>query len=494
MLWEPAVGATTSQTPQEPQVPQQSRVVTKANIQGKWLLFPFVCCAGTNNFAVSTASSYDADEQELVLPSIEDVFPGLYIKSEPDGGIDVVESSSTIDNSASCSSKQRSPSYDSESTLPQSSPCPPNLDRSFSFVALDSGITGEHLEVGNTAPTPPIRRTLDFGGMVTQRKTVKIVPHVLAHGDFPSLKALRKIERDPPHQWHEDERELLTILYRWYEDADVTTIPKVFNAVTGLDLRLHVVRYQFESHLILYGGCAYPEFDRVMKVPFHDPKHKYDEIHAIIEETASEFGIDISRRTHEVKFTSGLAKTAKSPKTRKHYKSLVRRAIERQRERKRAPVISMPAPENLPLQDLPLGGLALAEQEGEESWSDIDDDGHVSPVTPTQSTPRAPPGTNCIAFRVWDANSRTTFDDERGFVSQAFTIWRGDFPPPFSPDGQGQQALMLLTNLHLSMSGGASAFVSVSTSLLQALVKSSTMEDPRIAVSKSKFCTTSRNI
>jgi hypothetical protein len=422
-----------------------------------------------------------------VLPSIEDVFPGLYIKNEPDGGIGVFGSSSTIDNSASCSS-----SYDSESTLPRSSPCPPDLNKSFSIAGLDSAITGENFEACNTAPTPPIRRTLNFG-MVTQRKTFKIVPQVLAHGDFPSLKALRKLERDPPHQWHEDERELLTILYRWYEDADVTTIPKVFNAVTGLDLRLHVVRYQFESHLILYGGCAYPEFDRVMKVPFHDPKHKYDEIHAIIEETAFEFGIDISRRTHEVQYRSGLAKTAKSPKTRRHYKSLVRRAIQRERERKRAPVISMPAPENLPLRDLPLGGLTLTEQEGEENWSDIDD-GHVSPVTPTQSTPRAPPGTNCIAFRVWDANSRTTFDNERGFVSQAFTIWRGDFPPPFSPEGQGQQALMLLTNLHLSMSGGASAFVSVSTSLLQALVKSSTMEDPRIAVSKSKTCTTYRNI
>jgi hypothetical protein len=74
------------------------------------------------------------------------------------------------------------------------------------------------------------------------------------------------------------------------------------------------------------------------------------------------------------------------------------------------------------------------------------------------------------------------FDEETGFVSQAFSIWKGEYPPPFSPDGQGRQALMILTNLHLSMSGGASAFVSVSTSLLQALVKASTMEDPRIAV------------
>ena len=41
---------------------------------------------------------------------------------------------------------------------------------------------------------------------------------------------------------------------------------------------------------------------------------------------------------------------------------------------------------------------------------------------------------------------------------------------------------MILTNLHLSLSGGASTFVSVSTSLLQALVKASTMKNPRIAI------------
>ena len=69
------------------------------------------------------------------------------------------------------------------------------------------------------------------------------------------------------------------------------------------------------------------------------------------------------------------------------------------------------------------------------------------------------------------------------FVSEAFArFWNGEYPPPFSPEGQGLQALKILTNLHLSLSGGASTFVSVSTSLLQALVKASKMKDPRIAV------------
>ncbi len=376
-----------------------------------------------------------------MLPSIED-FIGSYIKTEPEEEDIDKASSSTLDH---CTPNTHS--------LPPSSPI-------FS---------------------KPVRRILDFT-MVANRDTIDGLAQTTESSNLKSLAALRKLERDPPHHWDEDERELLTILYRWYEDADVATIPKVFNAVTGLDLRLSVVRYQFESHLVLYGGRAYPEFDRVMRVPFHDPERKYNDIHAIIEETATEFGIDLSRRRVEVKRMSGLAKFAKSPTTRKYYKSLVRRAAKREKDK--ACALQIPASQELPLRVLPLGGTTLATDPGredDESWSDIDD-WHTSPVTPIERSPRVSPGTQPIAFRVWDANSRTKFDDETGFVSQAFSIWRGEFPPPFSLDGQGRQALMLLTNLHLSMSGGASTFVSLSTSLLQALVKASTMHEPRIAV------------
>ncbi|KAI4651304.1 uncharacterized protein J4E78_007995 [Alternaria triticimaculans] len=459
MLWEPAVAATPP-APHQSQMPQQLHEVTEVDIQA------------------SLTSSYDDTEQDSVLPSTEDVF-GSYIKSEPGKDIDAVVSS-TVGTSASNISKQRCSSYDSQATLPLSTPCPSDEERDLPVILCSPARTSHHFNVGNTVPTPQVRRTLDFG-MPAFRHTNDIVQQVSEPSDFTSLAALRRLERDPPHHWHEDERELLTILYRWYEDTDVATIPKVFNAITGLNLRLNVIRYQFESHLILYGGRAYPEFDRVMKVPFPDPDHKYDEIHTIIEETAYDSGIDLSRRTHEVRIESGLARTAKSPKTRKHYKSLVRRALKKEKERARA--LRTPAPEALPLQVLQLGGMTLAEQDNEETWSDVDGH-HTPPITPTQSRPRAPPGRNNVAFRVWDANSRTTFDDETGFVSEFFSTWRGDFLPPFSPDGQGQQAIMMLTNIHLSMSGGASAFVSVSTSLLQALVKASTMVEPRIAVKR----------
>ncbi|KAH6878194.1 hypothetical protein BKA58DRAFT_452211 [Alternaria rosae] len=465
MLWEPAVAATTPLAPQATHISKQSQVVTEADIQA------------------SLSSSRDdnvGNEADSVLPSIEDVLEP-YIKSEPGEGTNVV-GSSTVGTSALDTSKQRCASYDSETTLPLSTPCPSDEDRVFATILRSPTRTSHHFGADNTAPTPQLRRTLDFG-MPALRHTNDIVPQASKPSEFTSLATLRRLERDPPHQWHEDERELLTILYRWYEDTNVATIPQVFNAITGLNLRLNVIRYQFESHLILYGGRAYPEFDRAMKVPFHDPEHKYDEIHAIIKDTASESGIDLLQRTHEVSYTPGLARTAKSPQTRKYYKSLVRRALKREKEKARA--LRTLAPEDLPLQALQLGGMTLAEQDNEEIWSDVDGY-HTPPITPTQPTPRAPPGRNIIAFRVWDANSRTIFDDETGFVSQAFSIWRGGFPPPFSPDGQGQQALMLLTNLHLSMSGGASAFVSVSTSLLQALVKASTMFEPRIAVKPHK--------
>ncbi|KAI4911862.1 hypothetical protein J4E90_006679 [Alternaria incomplexa] len=460
MLWEPAVAATTPLAPQEPHNSKQLQAVTEADIQA------------------SLTSNYDDSEQDSVLPSIEGVFePSGYTKSEPGEDISAVVSS-TVGTSASDISMQRCSSYDSQATIPVSTPCPSDEERDLPAVLRSPARTSHHFNVGNTVPTPQVRRTLDFG-MPAFRHTNDIVQQVSEPSDFTSLAALRRLERDPPHHWDEKERELLTILYRWYEDTNVATIPKVFNAITDQNLRLNVIRYQFESHLILYGGRAYPEFNRVMKVPFPDPEHKYDEIHTIIEETAYDSGIDLSRRTNEVCYTSGLARTAKSPKTRKHYKSLVRRALKREKEKARA--LRRPAPEDLPLQALQLGGTTLAEQDNEETWSDVDGY-HTPPITPTQSAPRAPPGRNMIGFRVWDANSRTMFDDETGFVSQAFSIWRGEFPPPFSPDGQGQQALMLLTNLHLSMSGGASAFVSVSTSLLQALVKASTMFEPRIAV------------
>jgi hypothetical protein len=322
-----------------------------------------------------------------------------------------------------------------------------------------------------------------------------------------SLAALRRIERVPPHSWDEDERELLTILYRWYDSANPATLPQTFNAITGLELRPYIIRTQFENHILLYGGHAFPEYARVMSIPFHDPEGRYDNIRGIIEETAMQAGIDLSRREVEVSFHSGAARYAKSPKTRRLYRSLVRRAAEKGKERARGArrmdkFVSTPSTPPLSRRNRPLGRTALlvgSDDETEENWSDVEDLNPGAGI-PNGLRPLIEPIKRNIAFRVWDENSRTKFSEKAGFVSQAFSIWRGEYPPPFSSDGQGREALMLLTNLRrclekvyikntlimldLSLKGGASTFISLSTSLLQALVKASSMNDPKIAVSK----------
>jgi hypothetical protein len=55
-----------------------------------------------------------------------------------------------------------------------------------------------------------------------------------------------------------------------------------------------------------------------MAVPFADPKGRYNEIHAIIEDTANDLGLELLRRKEEVKFTSRLAQYAKFPATRRY--------------------------------------------------------------------------------------------------------------------------------------------------------------------------------
>ncbi|KAL6151255.1 hypothetical protein ACJBU6_10243 [Exserohilum turcicum] len=332
----------------------------------------------------------------------------------------------------------------------------------------------------------PVQHKLKFDVKEANGSTIPLTQDL---SNLESLAALRRIERDPSHLWDEDERELLTVLYRWYNNADPSTIPKVFNAVTGLSLRLSVVRYQFESHILLYGGRAFPEFARVMSVPFDDPEGRYDEIRGIIEDTAAEPGINLPRRETEVHFTSGTARYAKSPRTRRTYRALVRKATQQEKEKARiarmSQLVELPAcrqPASIPYR---LGRIDISmhpDQMDKETWSDVEDSPSSSPLAPITPGTRTPPAVRNIAFRVWDANSRTAFTEESGFVSQAFTIWRNEYPPPFSPDGQGRQALMIFTNLHLSLTGGASTFVSLSTSLLQVLVKASTMHDPRIAV------------
>ncbi|EUC47864.1 hypothetical protein COCMIDRAFT_34602 [Bipolaris oryzae ATCC 44560] len=314
--------------------------------------------------------------------------------------------------------------------------------------------------------------------------------------NLQSLAALRRIERAPPHMWDEDQRELLAILYRWYDNADQNTLPQVFNKVVGLDLRVSVIRHQFEGHVLLYGGRAFPEYARVMAIPFHDPEGRYNAICEIIEATAADSGIDLQRRDTEIAFNSGAARWAKSPRTRRLYRSLVRRAAQKEKEKGRisrsTQAVVLPSDQQeIPIPECLLGNIVLyTDDQDEGMWSDVE---NPSPSTALVEKLRSSiePIRRKIALRVWDKNSRTIFSKEDGFVSQAFSIWRGEYPPPFTPDGEGRAALKLLTNLHLCLKGGASTFVSLSTSLLQALVKASTMDDPWIAIERMVWASVS---
>ena len=416
-----------------------------------------------------------------MLPSIEGVFePPGYIKSEPGEDISAIVSS-TIGTSASDISKQRCSSYDSQATLPVSTPCPSDEERDLPVVLRSPARASYQFDAVDTAPTPSVRRTLDFG-MVTQRSRL---PSSSGLMEFTN-EELRQCERRPNHSWDEGEHKLLAILYRWYDDTDRSIIPRVFNAITGQDLDNNKLRNRYYTYIILFGREALPEFDEVLNVPFSDPENWFHEIHKIIRVRAAEIGVEMIWRECEEKHELGRARFAKSPKIRRYYKHLVRSARRRKEERSRA--ANTPPVEDLPLWGLQLGRTPMVEQDVEESWSDIDDDDHATPVTPTPRSPRAPPGTQHIGFRVWDANSRTKFDVENGFVSEkfaseAFSSWSEWLLAPFSPDDeQGLRSTLLLALPHLSKRGGASSYVSVSTSLLQALVMAANMQDPRIAV------------
>lgn len=356
----------------------------------------------------------------------------------------------------------------------QLTPCPTHLlSKNASQLLLVSDKKNCHSDRVSTANSPrQVRRRLDFKmkkpslrsilkphSSDSQRAQRSLVSRTKPPSDrstptprpnelsnLESLENLRNLERPQFHLWDEDERALLTILYRWYDSTDIWIIPQVFNTITGLKLQLRSIRSQFTSHILLYGGLAYPEFARVMAVPFYDSEGTYNDIHQIIEEAAAELGLVLPRREIEETFVSGMARYAKSPKTRRTYKSLVRRATEREREKARLArmnqCVQLTSPQPpLTIPKVLLGHTALVlrtEYETEEFWIDAED-----PSTPT--SPELIQRT--IAFRVWDSESRTDFSEDTGFTSQAFTIWRGEYPPPFSPEGQGQQALMVLTNL-----------------------------------------------
>ncbi|KAF1913627.1 hypothetical protein BDU57DRAFT_541030 [Ampelomyces quisqualis] len=283
-------------------------------------------------------------------------------------------------------------------------------------------------------------------------------------------------EYAPNHKWNYAKNEFLCSIWRWYE-REPLKFAACFNKFFDLRLATSKIKAHFENYLRLHGPKAFLVYRDVYSVPFDDPEGKYEALRGIIEDLAASLGISLCRLSAEVSSLSGKARTAKSPKTRRLYRALVRRASQEER----VAVAQVSLVQEQPSVPRPyLGGLALSTNEEFEA-SEILVESAESPC-PYESPISRRAGLPSLVFRVWDSNSATLFSEEHGFVSYTFTSWARPFPPPFAPKGLGKHVLTILTHTHLSKQGGPSAFVSTTTSLLQALTKASAMLQPHIAV------------
>jgi hypothetical protein len=83
-------------------------------------------------------------------------------------------------------------------------------------------------------------------------------------------------EKKRRNEWDQQQQELLCVLYRFYHCEDKFDLSRIWCAITGLDVKLSIVRGRFKDHIWLYGVNAYPEFERVFySTPLDDPLGKY---------------------------------------------------------------------------------------------------------------------------------------------------------------------------------------------------------------------------
>ncbi|OAL56880.1 hypothetical protein IQ07DRAFT_21612 [Pyrenochaeta sp. DS3sAY3a] len=330
----------------------------------------------------------------------------------------------------------------------------------------------------------PVIRRLDFStSRVTKKKPQKA----------------SALEYSPRRRWSAVEHQFLCVLNRWY-GHNAQDFASIFNEAFGLDLPMSKIRGYYQ-YLRYFGKEALPVYGDVFSTPFKDPHGRYAQIRQVIELTAENLGIELEKLSKEELSPSGKAKTSKSPKIKKAYKSLVTRAgQDNEDDRGNAKESSAHVQALVPTR---LGGFALtvnASVDDSEHWSDVEDESRPTAQSDTTVSNSSPAGVNStftvvnntpslqsdppqLAFRVWDENSRAKFDPKSGFTSEAHALWNGPLLPPFSFEEEGLRATMLMLNQHLSMeSETPSYFISVSTSLLASLSKASGMTNPFIAI------------
>ncbi|KAH5328607.1 hypothetical protein HBI25_001210 [Parastagonospora nodorum] len=321
----------------------------------------------------------------------------------------------------------------------------------------------------------PVRRKLRFG---TNSATARPrSPHKLGK------MGLVAPEYSPSHRWTYQEREILCIIYRWYS-RDPVSFTSVFNKIFRLDLKTAKVKAHFENYLRLHGPEAFPIYKAVFSVPFGDPNNVYSAQRNLIETTAANLNIELHRLQEEVNSPSGRAKKARCPKTRKLFRTLVRRASQEEQFL----AVRAPISEETSVPSLRNGGVTLNNNtsfQDLEYLVDAEDALEPAPLALGRIAETSNSAAQ-LAFRVFDEYSVTSFKDGQ-FVAGAFVGVAaksgGQLPHPFDPTTEdGQKAIKITSSAHFNNSGGPSCWISVFTSFLESLTKAANLTQPRITL------------
>ncbi|KAF1366092.1 hypothetical protein EJ07DRAFT_82101, partial [Lizonia empirigonia] len=286
------------------------------------------------------------------------------------------------------------------------------------------------------------------------------------------------LERTPPHNYTSDERELLCILNRFYHSEDVRAIPKVFNAIVGLELKHQTIKNYFENHMCLFGPESFRVFSRTLSVPFDNPQGHYADILGTIDQTANNLNLNLRRRSVDPEFVSGKATKSTSPQIRKNYTALVERAQQEERDETANTLIVEEVAAAMQSIGVMSRALKIPFQDNDEFITDAEQSpgcmlNSIEPPRISSSNPH-------LTFRVWDSANRTKFIDGN-FVAQTFVDWPHPFPAPI-PLKDPSNAGKILTVLHLSKEGNTPVYISTTSSLLQALSYATSMQQPRLAL------------
>lgn len=272
----------------------------------------------------------------------------------------------------------------------------------------------------------------------------------------------RPFERPPVHNYTSDERELLCVLYRFYSSKDDRAIPMIFNAITGLTLRHHIIRKYFHGYMCLYGPESFLCFTRVMSVPIEDPEGCYAEICSKIETEAGQLSVHLQRHTVSPEFASGKASKSGSPRIRDGYKSMVKKTLQEAENEAADAMFEREVATIARRLCLPSRSVRVPPEDYQELFEDTEDGQQIK--ADMTATDRGTIDRPHLLFRVWDDSNRGRFVD-RSFVAEQFlpeTWGRRRVPCPPPPDDKYDSFIMAASN-HLSKKGGVSKFLSTAS-------------------------------